>query len=157
MKTEITTLVLGFMMVAGACAASVPEARTLGNEPLRFGNYEVHFSAFNSTFLAPEIARAYQLERGPRQGLVNIAVRNVKDSDAGTAISAKLEGHRQNLLQQQSGLKFQEIREGSAIYYLAGFRFSNEEMLEFNINVQPDGSDRTRKVQFRQQFYQDGK
>ena len=137
--------------------ASFPEARVLKNESLRFGDYEVYFSAFNSTFIAPEITRVYQLERDPKHGLVNIAVRNVKDSEVGKAVTAQLDGQHKNLLQQSVSLKFQEVKEGPAIYYLAGFRFSNEELLEFSIDVKPEGSDTSYRVKFRQKFYQDGK
>ena len=155
MKTKIISLILGSFLVSGAWAAPIPEARTLRNEPFRFGDFEVHYSAFNSTFLVPDVARKYQLERSPRYGLINISVRDV-GSQLGKAVSASLEGHLQNLLQQKTALTFREIKEGLVIYYLAGFRFSNEEMLEFNIDVKPEGSDEVHKVRFRQQFYQDG-
>ena len=151
------TLLVSFLLLGHTVATPIPEARTLKNEPLRFGDYEVHFSAFNSTFIAPAIAKAYKLERSPKHGLVNIAVRNVKDSEVGTATTALLEGQHKNLLQQSVSLKFMEVREGAAVYYLAGFRFSNEEMLEFSIDVKPEGSDRSYPVKFRQTFYQDGK
>ena len=154
---SILVLLASFLVFGSAWAAAVPEARTLKNETLRFGDYEVYFSAFNSTFIAPEIARAYQLERGPKHGLVNIAIRNVKDSETGKAVTAQLDGQHKNLLQQSVSLKFQEVKEGSAIYYLAGFRFSNEELLEFSIDVKPEGSDTSYRVKFRQKFYQDGK
>lgn len=152
----IKTLLLSVLMTSGAWAATVPEAKTLKNDPMHFGDYEVYFSAFNSMFITPDIAKAYKLERSPKHGLVNIAVRNVKDSDLGKAVPARLNGQHKNFLQQFSSMDFQEIKEGEAIYYLAGFRFSNEEMLEFNIDVMPEGSDRQYTVKFRQKFYQDG-
>ena len=153
----LVMLLVSCFMVSTAVAADVPEARTLKNEPMRFGDYEVHFSAFNSTFIAPDIAKAYELERSSKHGLVNIAVRHVKDSEIGKAVTANLDGKHKNLLQQSVPLKFREVKEGSAVYYLAGFRFSNEEMLEFSIDVKPEGSDRSYPVKFRQKFYQDGK
>ncbi|KEQ11648.1 hypothetical protein GZ77_24330 [Endozoicomonas montiporae] len=150
-------LLLSTVRAAPLSEASIPEARTMKNEPLRFGDYEVYFSAFNSTFIAPDIAKAYQLERSPKHGLVNITVRNVKDSEVGKAVTAQLDGQRKNLMQQSVPLSFKEVKEGSVVYYLAEFRFSNEELLEFSINVKPEGSDRSYPVKFRQTFYQDGK
>ncbi|MCW7554980.1 DUF4426 domain-containing protein [Endozoicomonas gorgoniicola] len=161
-KKSFLVLLAGFLIFGSGWAApvseaAVPEARLLKNEPLRFGDYEVYFSAFNSTFITPEIARAYQLERSPKYGLVNIAIRNVKDSEVGKAVTAQLEGQQKNLLQQSVSLQFKEVKEGPAVYYLAGFRFSNEELLEFSIDVKPEGSDTSYPVKFRQTFYQDGK
>lgn len=156
-KKSFSVLLAGFLILGSAWAAPVPEARLLKNESLRFGDYEVYFSAFNSTFITPEIARVYQLERSPKYGLVNIAIRNVKDSEVGKAVTAQLEGHQKNLLQQSVSLRFKEVKEGSAVYYLASFRFSNEELLEFSIDVKPEGSDTSYPVKFRQTFYQDGK
>ena len=138
-------------------AASIPEARVMNDEPARFGDYEVYYTAFPSTFITPEIASTYKLERGPRNGLVNIAVRNVKNSETGKAVTTTLKGKTVNLLGQESTLKFKKIQEGDAIYYLASFRFSHEEMLRFNINVQPEGSRQSHTLTFRQQFYEDGK
>ena len=82
---KIMKLLMGFLLVANAQAAPVPEAKTLATEPKRFGDYEVHFSAFNSTFVSPEIAKVYQLQRSPRHGLVNISVLNVKKPGNGSS------------------------------------------------------------------------
>ena len=154
MKRILATLT-GLLLTLVVQAAPVPEAKPLAAEPKRFGDYEVHFSAFNSTFVSPEIAGAYKLQRGPRNGIVNIAVRNVKGSEAGKATKATVEGESVNLLSQSSRLKFREVREGDAIYYLAEFRFSNEEMLKFNIRLKPDGARTTETFEFRRQFYED--
>ena len=159
---SLSVLLMGCLMFSNIWAApmseaSIPEARALQNDPLRFGDYEVYYSAFNSTFITPDIARVYGLERSPKHGLVNIAIRNIKDSETGKAVTAQLQGQHKNLLQQSVPLQFKEVREGSAVYYLAGFKFSNEEMLEFSIDVKPEGSDTRYPVTFRQTFYQDGK
>ncbi|MGI9276058.1 MAG: DUF4426 domain-containing protein [Endozoicomonas sp.] len=152
---KIIGLLAGLIAAVSLQAAPVPEARNLSPEPKRFGDYEVHFSAFNSTFVSPEIAGVYKLQRGPRNGIVNIAVRNVKGSEIGKATTATVEGESVNLLSQSSKLKFREVREGDAIYYLAGFRFSNEEMLKFTIRLKPNGEGRTESFEFRRQFYED--
>lgn len=155
----VTSLVMGSLLMSSlAMAAAIPEAKTMDNTPKRFGDYEVHFSAFPSTFITPEIAKAYKLERGPRNGIVNISVRNVKSSEVGKAVTASLKGSQtMNLLSQSSNLTFNEVKEGDAIYYLADFRFTHQEMLKFSIKVQPEGSGRSETFEFRQQFYEEGK
>lgn len=146
---------LMFAITAGQAADHVPDAKTLHYQPARFGDYEVHYSAFNSRFVTPEIAERYKFERSGNYGIVNIAIRNVKDSDSGKAVTGQVKGSRRNLLSQKSGLEFQEIQETDAIYYLAGFRFSGEELLKFSIDVTPNGSAHTETIQFEQKFYQE--
>lgn len=156
LKSSIFSFIL---MLFTASVMAAQEGRVLDREPKRFGDYEVLFSAFPSTFLTPDVAKAAGLKRGPRTGLVNIAVRNVKSSDAGKAVKATFEGSKSiNILGQQAGLNFKEINEGeNAIYYMADFRFSHEEMIRFDISVKPEGSGRTHRFQFRQQFYEEGR
>jgi len=40
----------------------------------KFGEYSIFYSAFNSTFIDPDIAVANKIVRGKDKGLVNIAV-----------------------------------------------------------------------------------
>ncbi|WP_426415431.1 DUF4426 domain-containing protein [Aestuariirhabdus sp. LZHN29] len=118
-----------------------------------FDHHRVHYSVFNSTFLQPDVARSYGLKRGGNIGIVNIAVH--QKTDAGNvAIKAKLKGKTSNLIQQQESLDFLPIEEGSAIYYLASFRFSNEEVLHYTIEIETaDGQQLTLK--FTHKLYQE--
>ena len=134
---------------------SIPEAKSRFYEPARFGDYEVHYSAFNSTFIPPDIAEQYNLERGHRFGMVNIAIRNVKHSETGKAVKGNIKGSKINLLTQTNSLEFKEIRETDAVYYLAGFRFSDQELLKFTIDITPEGSPQTETIRFEQVFYQE--
>lgn len=135
-------------------ADTIPDAKILDYQPARFGDYEVHYSAFSSTFIPPKIARAYDLKRGENYGVVNIAVRNIRESETGKAITGMVKGEHKNLMTQVKKLTFKEVREGDAIYYLADFRFSDEELLKFTIDVTPQGSNRAETVQFEQTFYE---
>ncbi len=121
---------------------------------MRLGDFEVYYSAFNSTFISPEIAAAFQLERNPHSGIINIAIRNVKNSLVGKAVTGRIEGNASNLLSQQSGLQFKEVREGDAIYYLASFKFHNEEQLRFDLAVWPQNQAQSARIQFSQQFFE---
>jgi hypothetical protein len=46
-----------------------------------------------------------------------------------------------------------EIREPNAIYYIADFGVGNEEILNFHLDVRPEGETDSFQVQFRQQFF----
>lgn len=137
----------------------IPEARVMDQGPVQLGNFQVYFSAFNSTFIPPGIAEQYNLRRSERFGIVNIAIRAMSPDgvgdDSGRAVTARVSGHTTNLLTQKNSLVFSEIREGSAIYYLADFKFADEELLRFAINVKPEGSSRGETLRFEQTFYQE--
>ncbi len=95
-----------------------------------FGDLDVHYITFNSSFLQPEIAAANGLVRSKTQGVVNISVLK-----AGKASSASVSGEVKDLVGRSQPLTFKQVNEGEAIYYLAQFTFSQRVMLRFTINV----------------------
>ncbi|NRB69885.1 MAG: DUF4426 domain-containing protein [Vibrio sp.] len=112
---------------------------------------EVHYSAFNSTFLTPQVAHSYELKRNGYSAIINISV--LDNYQAGKpAITAKVSGSAKNLIGQTKTLEFREVKEGSAIYYLAEFPISEEENLTFNIDVNA-GNKGTGRLKFTQKFY----
>ncbi len=98
-----------------------------------FGDYTVHYTAFNSTFIQPDIAAHYGITRGKNQTLINISVHD----KTGKAVDAKLDAYAQNLMQQKKPLTFKTITEQAAIYSIAPLRITNEEVFNFHITVTP--------------------
>ena len=120
-----------------------------------FGNYVVHYNAFRSDTLTPEIAKAYQLTRRNNRAAINITVQKKEGDGATTAVKARVTGFASNLTGQVKTLTFKEINEGNAIYYIAETQVSNRERLNFDIKVAPEGETMTSSVKFKQQFYTD--
>jgi hypothetical protein len=117
----------------------------------RFDRFELHYSVVNTTFLSPEVARTYGLVRGDRRAILTLAVR--EDLPEGSATRPmQLNGRTWDLIQNQD-LTFQEIREGDAVYYLADFKFINEEWRFFEINFRPEGAGETFTFKFKHQLY----
>jgi hypothetical protein len=114
-----------------------------------FGEMEVHYSAFNSSFLQPEIAAAAGLVRSKQQGVLNIAVRK-----AGEASSARVNATVKNLLGRVTTLEFRQIIDGDAIYYLAQFPIEHQEMLLFSVTVQTDNAP-AQRFSFNQEVFPD--
>jgi hypothetical protein len=96
------------------------------------GEYKIFFSAFNSSFIPPDIASSYKIVRGKDRGLVNVSV--MKDIAVGVPVQIK--GEVSNILQQSQKLKFFPVQEGKSLYYLAPFEFDNEDYLTFSINIE---------------------
>ncbi|WP_341664302.1 DUF4426 domain-containing protein [Vibrio sp.] len=112
---------------------------------------EVHYSAFNSTFLTPQVASSYQLKRNGYSAVLNISVLDTYQAGK-PAITAKVKGQAKNLIGQIKPLEFTEVKEGSAIYYLAEFSISDQENLTFDIDINA-GNKGTGRLKFSQKFY----
>lgn len=118
----------------------------------RFGPYELHYSVVNTTFLEPRVASSYGITRGKNRAILNLAVR--EHVGEGTQPRAmQLQGSTRDLITAQA-LEFQEVREGEAIYYLAEFRFINEEWRFFDIDFRPEGAGETFRFELKHQLYE---
>ncbi|WP_372881062.1 DUF4426 domain-containing protein [Psychromonas sp.] len=116
-----------------------------------FNNLEVHYIALTSTFLQPDIAQKYTIKRSKYNAIINISV---LDKNAGNkAVSAVISGTGKNLLGQSHDLNFIEIKEGDAVYYIADYPFSNEEIVNFNITI--TAQEQTNTLKFQHKFYVD--
>lgn len=113
-----------------------------------FGSYTVHFSVFNSTFISPEVAQIYGLTRSKNQVLVNISLTQTLDGKTTLGLPVNISGTATNLIQQQRVLNFQTINEGEATYYLAPLRHTNEEVVNFVVQVQAEGESTPFTVRF---------
>ena len=125
-----------------------------GQQSERFGPYELHYSVVNTTFLEPGVAATYGITRGKKRAIVNLAVREHRaDGEQSTEPRAMLlQGRTWDLIQNQP-LTFQEVREGPAVYYIAEFRFINEEWRFFEVDFRPEGAQRTYTFKFKHQVF----
>lgn len=114
----------------------------------------IAYSAFSSSFIDPTTARAHGITRGRRQGLVNIAVL-AKGRLTEGGKPALVRGHVDNILGQRQTLEFFQVEEGKAVYYLAPFRFDNQDFLTFKISVQSEPDKPVHELSFQRAFYKD--
>lgn len=123
--------------------ASAEQKKTLGN-------WEVHYIAFPSTFLTPEVARANDITRSTTQAVVNISV---LDKQSKEALDIEVSGSARNLLGTNKNLNFTTVKEGQAIYHLATVSFDDKEMLRFNIELKQGNT--TEVLKFQQKMYEE--
>ncbi|VAW71808.1 hypothetical protein MNBD_GAMMA10-2396 [hydrothermal vent metagenome] len=133
---------------------SVFSTNALGEHSKTFGDYVIHFNAFRSDTLTPEIAKAYSLTRRNNRMVVNITVQK-KSGNTTQAVKANISGFASNLTGQIKNLEFKEVLDGEAIYYLAQSQVSNRETLKFEIKATPSGEKLIAHINFKQQFYTD--
>ncbi|MFD1622221.1 DUF4426 domain-containing protein [Thalassotalea marina] len=136
----VASLVLGF------------SANLAAENMKKLGNMNVHYMAIGATFLTPEVAKAYGIERSKYNGLINISVLDNTQKDT-PAKTVTITGTARNLLGREKPLNFVEVKEGDAIYYLAQVQYRNEEMIRFDLTID-DGNEK-QNLKFQQTFYTD--
>ena len=150
------------------CLAAGTAAAAFAAQFQRFGEWEVHYIAFNATQLSAQIADRYGIVRGPNKGLVNVsAVREAgravrreegpaegreEGARAGRGEKAQVEGRFVDLLGRSHPLRFREIDDAGTFYYLAAFDFPHGETLRFEITVTLPGRG-VETVRFEQPLY----
>jgi hypothetical protein len=144
-KWTVTTL------ISVAALISQP---LLAEQFVAHDNYEIHYNAFNSTFIQPSVAQSVGITRSKRKALVNVSVLEI-NADKKTPVKATVTGKATNLAGQPQDLKFKKVDEGDAIYYLGQFGYTNGQVFRLSINVQPDPNKPAFKVNFEQKFYED--
>jgi len=141
---------LNILLVLSASFAVLTSANAENMKKL--GSLNVHYMAIGSTFFTPEIAKAYGITRSRYNGLVNISV--LDNTKVGTpAKTVAISGQAKNNLGQFKELEFSEVKEGSAIYYLAQVSYNHEETLHFTLTINDGKTEQTLK--FSQKFYVD--
>jgi hypothetical protein len=151
MKRLLSPVFLVSLLTLTLAAVAALPAQAQQSE--RFGNYELHYSVLNSTFISPEVAAQYGITRGERRGLINIALReHLAD---GTAVNRAmiLDAESWDLTGRRDPFDFIEIREGPAVYYIGEFKFLNREWRHFRVAFTPENGDQTFEVRFKRQLY----
>lgn len=127
----------------------------LGEDNVKtFDDYEIHYSVFNTSFLAPQIANTYNIVRSKSKALMNIAILQKQADGSRKNVTAVMSGEQYDLIRKEP-LVFQEVREEKAIYYLSSFDFQHKTTLYFTLFIQPDPGKPAYKVQFNKMLYRD--
>jgi len=145
--TTLTRLLLSVTLLFSTAA--------LAEQMVADGRYEIHYNAFNSSFITPEVAQLNNITRSKYRALVNVSVLRLEGDGSKTPVTAIVNGKAANLLGQAQQMEFQKIDEGNALYYIGSFRFTEEERLKISLNVQPDPNQPAYSIEFEQTFYVD--
>lgn len=138
------------MMLLGAVLLLLNSAFAHAEQFKRLGNWDVHYIVLNSTFLQPNIAKQYDIQRSKYNAFVNISV---LDKASKAAQDVVVSGEAKDLLGNIKKLTFSQVKEQNAIYYLAQFPFDDNEMYRFSVRVQ-HGND-TQTLKFQQRLVRD--
>ncbi|AKE53065.1 DUF4426 domain-containing protein [Kangiella geojedonensis] len=121
----------------------------------RVDDYIIHYNAFNSSFIQPETAVQYKVQRSKYTGLLNVSVHKVVEQGKDKALKVAMRGRATNNLSQLQELGFKEVIEGDAVYYLADFQFRDEENMDLQFTINIPGYERPVSINLSQKFYAD--
>ncbi|WP_417552639.1 DUF4426 domain-containing protein [Marinomonas fungiae] len=125
------------------------------NQVSQFGQYQLHYNTFESTFLTPDIAHQYGLTRTKGQAILNIAVTTQAEGELPQSQRAMVSAKVTNLLGQIVPLSFITIEEGDSIYYLAPFTKTDDDILKFTVEAKVSADSAPMTVNFQRHFYVD--
>ena len=145
---SLATAVLGAALLLGSSLVRAENFQS-------FGDYDIHYNAFTSDFLSPQVAQTYKVQRSKNRAILVVSVLKKVMGTPGQGVAGILRVTAHNLSGQLRSLDVRKIEEGTAIYYLATFPVNNEETMDFEIQVTPQGRDAPYVVKFRQQFFTD--
>ena len=131
-------------------ASAQQPTQAQGGQFEQLGSWEVHYSAFPSAFLQPEVAQAYNLVRSRAQAIISISV---LDKDNKSAQRVAMSGYALNSLGQRKELNFRRITEGDALYYLSSIQHGNDDKYRFFITIRHGNN--SEELRFTQTFYRD--
>jgi Domain of unknown function (DUF4426) len=140
----------GLLLVAG-CGADVDRqpqtARPTEDTQKDFDGLEVHYNAIRTDQLTTEVARAYGIERSPSRVLLNVAMLTKTPGGAAKPVDGTVSASAHNLNGQ--------LKEGPAVYFIGEVGISGDEILVFNIDVEPVAGGGRHSVQFKREFFGD--
>ncbi len=146
--SRTATAFIAFLLMATGLTANAEQSKT-------FGDYTIHYIAFTTDLLSPEIARLYKIRRSKNRAIINISVLKKVMGTTGQPVKAQVEATATNLNRQMKTLKTRELSSNGALYYIAETTVNNEETLNFDLNIIPEGESVALSFSFQQQFFTD--
>lgn len=138
---------LALFLLTACLSVNAMAAETIkGERQETFGDMTVHYNTFNSTYLQPDIAKAAELIRSKNQGVINVSI--IKGDKP---VIAQVSGTVKDLTSKSVPLKFKQITETGAVYYIAQFPVDQQEVRTFEINVQT--GDKINTINFNQELF----
>ncbi len=118
-----------------------------------FDDYRVHYNAFNSDMLAPEVAKTHGLSRSSYEAIVNITVQKKDSLGSYEPVKARVKGIAGDITGKVRKLKVKEVTEGAVVYYLAELPITDGQKLTFDITISPEGAKKSYPLKFTQQLF----
>ena len=143
---RIATALITLLLLTAGLTVSAEQSKT-------FGDYTIHYVAFTTDMLSPEVARLYKIRRSKNRAILNISVLKKVMGTTGQPVKAQVEATATNLTRQLKHLNTRELSGNGSIYYIAETAVNNEETLNFDLSITPEGESVALSFSFQQQFF----
>ena len=87
--------------------------------------------------------------------LINVSIIKSEEGTTGKSSPAVILAKATNIRGQMISIPMRQVLEAEAIYYIGEFRIADQETLNFDLQVQPQGESRFYKAKLSQQFFID--
>jgi len=145
MKRLMKTLVL---------LTALTSLAAIAQQAMEFDDYMIHYNAFSTSLLTPEIAKAYGIRRSASRALINISVMKKDSYQVTTPAKATVTATGRNLTGQTRNISMREVdNSDGAGYHIGELSVRNLETFDFTVLVTPEGVTKPYAVKFRQQFF----
>lgn len=124
----------------------------LAENSKEFNQHIIYYNAFPTDTLPTQVTKQYGLKRSKNMAMVNLSVVKKGDGSMPFGMKASIKGTLKNLMGQSRDIEFREIKEGHAVYYIAQIGVQNKEVVNFYIDIKPDGSDDKYEIKFSKKF-----
>lgn len=143
------------ILVALSMAASlmVYPLSCLAENSTRVPGYTIHHNAFTTDTLQPDIAKSYNIRRSKNRAMLNVSIIKDEAGTTGKSVKGKVSAKAKNLRGQVRDIPMREISESDATYYIGDFLVENQETVNFQISVTPEGKTSVYTTTLEQQFF----
>ncbi|MBF8778776.1 DUF4426 domain-containing protein [Pseudomonas fulva] len=128
---RLASLLLSLCLALPAVVADAASAQ----RSQAFGDVTIHYNAFASSLLQPEVAMANGVLRSRHQGVLVIAVLK-----AGKTSMATISGTLGRPGATARPLSFRQVSDHGAVSYVAQFDIEQPQVLRFDLDIQASGS-----------------
>lgn len=140
-------------MLAGALIAlSLVPVGARAEQFQQFGEYVVHYNTINTSFLSAQVAREYGIRRSGNRAMLNVAVQKGSNGPI-EPLRATISVVATNLSGQLRHVDMRAVEDGDAVYYIGELPIEDGDVLDFDVQVQPEGSAQPLQLRFREQFF----
>lgn len=121
------------------------------------GDYQIHYSAVNTSFLPEEVAREHGIQRSQVMALLNVSVMEELEDGSTRPVMASVDGRIGGLegSDDTTPLAFRSLRIGDTPSQVAVFRIHEDAPMRFDLRVRYDRNAEPAEVSFIQRFYID--
>ncbi|WP_290783806.1 DUF4426 domain-containing protein [Halomonas sp.] len=146
--------ILAFLAVS---ALALLSGHAAAQQYEQIDNYQIHYSAVNTSFLPEEVAREHGIQRSNVMALLNVSVLEERDDGTTRALPVSVNGTVGGLSTSdaRTPLSFRTLRGGDAPSQVAVFRIHDDEAMHFDLEVLHDRNADPARVSFIQRFYID--